>query len=125
MADPIVIITGPQLASYPGSGSPTAADARTYAELVNGLINEAWRTPVEPVPAWVRAIALEVGARAARNPKGLQSWTRSIDDGSRTERLAESGARAGIYLTDDEAARLGGNKRRRQRYGTIRVGLGY
>jgi hypothetical protein len=125
MSDPISIINGPMLASYPGAGQPTASDARTYADLVNGVITEAWRNPETPVPVWVKAMALEVGARAARNPKGLASWTRSVDDASRTERLPDAAARAGIYLTDDERARLGGNKLRRQRYGTIRVGLGY
>ncbi|RNL66246.1 hypothetical protein EFK50_01060 [Nocardioides marmoriginsengisoli] len=125
MSDPIQIITGPELASYPGAGSPSAADARTYAVLVNGVVTEAWKNPVEPVPAWVRAIAFEVGARASRNPKGLQSWTRSVDDASRTERYSEQGARAGIYLTPEEAARLGGTTRRRKRYGTIRVRQGF
>lgn len=125
MSTPITIITGTQLASYPGAGSPSPADAAVYAELVNGVVTEAWKCPVDPVPAWVRAIALEVGARASRNPKGLQSWTRSVDDASRTERYSDSGARAGIYLTPEEAARLGGKARRRSRYGTIRVGQGF
>lgn len=123
--DPIQIITGPELASYPGAGSPPAADAAAWAKIVNGVITDAWANPVDPIPYWVKAIALEAGARAARNPKGLQSWTRAVDDASRTERYSEAAARTGVYLTDDELARLQGRRRRRARYGTIRTGIGY
>jgi hypothetical protein len=124
MTEPITIITGAELASYPGAGSPSLSDANTFATLVNGVVTEAWKTPVpvgKPVPAWVRAIAFEVGARAARNPKGLQSWTRSVDDASRTERYSDVSARAGVYLTEAEEARLGGKAARKHRYGTIRL----
>lgn len=123
MSDPIQIITGAELASYPGSGNPSLTDATRWAEIVNGVVTDAWAVPENPVPYWVKAIALECGARAARNPKGLQSWTKSVDDASRTERFAAA-ARTGVFLTDDELARLGGKKRRRQRYGTIRLRLG-
>lgn len=125
MADPIEVITAEQLIAYPGSGFPTQADADFYTELVNGLVTDAWATPVEPIPVWVVALALEAAGRASRNPKGLVSWTRSLDDGSRTERLPEAAARVGVYLTDAELARLAGKKRRRSRYGTIRLGVGY
>lgn len=126
MADPIEIITALQLQAYPGAGSPCLSDAEYYVELVNGLVTDAWANPVDPVPPSVRAIALEAAGRASRNPKALTSVTRSADDGSRTERMAEKATRAGVYLTADERAELGGGKpRRRRRYGTIRVGLGY
>lgn len=123
MADPIEIITAPELIAYPGSGSPSVPDATFYAEQVNGLVTEAWKNAEEPVPYWVRGIALEVAGRASRNPKGLTSWTRSADEGSRTERVSEAQLeRVGIYLTDEERARLGGKKVRQSRYGTIRIG---
>lgn len=118
------VISAQQLIDYPGSGSPTPKNAATYARLVNGLVNEVWAEPIEPVPFWVHALALEVGARASRNPKGLQSWTRSLDDGQRTERISEDAAKhVGVYLTDDERNRLLGKPaaRRRRRFGTIRV----
>jgi hypothetical protein len=125
MAESIQIITAGDLTAYPGAGNPTDEDAAIWVTLVNGLVTEAWKTPETPVPFWVKTIALETAARAARNPKGLASWTRSLDDGSRTERLPDAAARAGVYLTDVDRARLRGETRRRRRFGTIRVAIGY
>lgn len=98
------IITGSRLATYLG----VAADGKLnyLADLANGIVEEEWRNPVDPAPAWVVAIALEAAARPARNPRGLGSITRSIDDGSRTERYSEAAARAGVYLLDAELRRL-------------------
>lgn len=126
MADPIQVITAEQLIAYPGAGSPSQANAEFYTDLVNELITEGWVEPVDPVPTKVKAVALEAAGRASRNPKGLISWTKSVDDGSRTERVAETAARVGVYLTADEWADINGARRtRRRRYGTIRVGLGF
>lgn len=102
------IITGDDLASYPGvDGSLTTAQLEWVAEQVSALVEGAWQCPVEPVPAWVKAIALNAGGRFAQNPKGLESWTRSIDDASRTERVrGNSGTRSGIYLSDNDLAAL-------------------
>lgn len=126
MADPIEVITAAELISYPGSGNPSEPDAAYYVGLVNGLVTEAWATPEDPVPYWVKAIALEAAARVSRNPKRLESWTRSLDDGSRTERVSRADLeRAGIYLTDTDQARLGGTTRRRRRFSTIRTTPGW
>lgn len=127
MADPIEVITSQQLVSYPGAGQPTPEEAAYYVQLVNGLVTEAWANPVDPVPFWVQAIALEAAARVSRNPKRLQSWTRSIDDASRTERASEADLKnAGVYLSDRERLRLAGKKHnRRHKYGTIRVRPGF
>lgn len=126
MADPIEVITAEQLVSYPGAGSPSPEAAAYYVQLVNGMVTEAWAAPVDPVPFWVQSIALEAAARVSRNPKRLQSWTRSVDDGSRTERASEADLqRAGLFLTEDDRARLGGRRQRRQRFGTIRVTPGW
>lgn len=98
------IITGSRLATYLGVA---VDDKLNYlAELANGLVEAEWRNPVDPAPAWVVTIALEAAARPARNPRGLGSVTRSIDDGSRTERYSETAARAGVYLLDAELRRL-------------------
>lgn len=125
MADPLVIVTAEQLAAYPGSGSATVEDAGYYVDLVNGLVTEAWANPVDPIPYWVTAIALEAGARVLRNPDGVTSFTITADDGSETRRYADTAARLGVYLTDSDLARLGGRRRRKQKYGTIRTTPGY
>jgi len=124
MADPIQIIDVPQLATYLGSDSTPQYDV--YVELANDLVTEAW-AEADPVniPAWVRGIALEAAARAARNPRGLESWTRSIDDASRTERLPKTAALGGVFLTDDERVRLGRVGAKRSRFGSVRTRVGY
>lgn len=126
--DPIEVITTTELATYLGTdpGDPPAAYDQ-YVLFANGVVTEAWADPVDPIPWWVKSIALEAAGRAGRNPKGLSSWSRSIDDGSRTERLPEQAARAGVFLTTDEEVRLGrgvGRKRPR-RFGSVRTRLGY
>lgn len=129
MADPIEIIDTPKLLSYLGlsaDAAPPGTDTRV--ELTNGLISEAWANPETPIPTWVTLIALEVAGRPTRNPKGLVSWTRAVDDASRTERLSEKAAKAGIFLTADERNQLvnGQNTEpRRRRYGTVRTRPGY
>jgi hypothetical protein len=123
MADPIEIIDAPALATY--LGSAVTDQYAVLVEMANGLVSEAWAEPTEPVPWWVKAIALEAAARALRNPKGLESWTRSVDDGSRTERLPSDAARAGVFLTADERRRLGRAGTRRSRFGNIRMPVGY
>lgn len=101
MAD---VIKPAQLATYLG----VALDEKIayLTELANGLVNDEWKTPTTPAPTWVVTIALEAAGRPARNPKGLASVTRSVDDGSRTERLSDVAAQSGVFLTDDELRRL-------------------
>jgi hypothetical protein len=124
MADPIQIIDATQLATY--LGFDPIAQHDVYVELANDLVTEAWADPdPDNIPAWVRGIALEAAARAARNPRGLESWTRSIDDGSRTERLPKDAARAGVFLTEDERVRLGRVGTKRSRFGSVRTRVGY
>lgn len=123
------IITGGELTNYLGSSAPAAGGRlELIVELANGLVTDAWATPTEPnaIPSWVRAITFEVAARPLRNPGGLASVTRHIDDASRTERLSDLAARAGLFLTAEEEARLAnrGKTRRGGRYGTFRLGVG-
>lgn len=104
----IIIITGTDLASYPGvDSSLTSTQLDWIAEQISGLVAGAWRCPEDPAPAWVKAIALNAAGRFAQNPRGLESYTTSIDDGSHTLRhRARSDAPAGLGLTDDEMAAL-------------------
>lgn len=100
-----VFITAPSLAAY--IGGPETEQIQQIAQLVNDLVFDEWLDPVTPTPARVRTIALNVAIRAAANPKGLTSWTRSWDDITRTERV-EGARRMGIYLSDEELAELNG-----------------
>lgn len=128
MADPIEIITAYDLVSYPGAGSPTMDDAEVHVFWANQIVTEAWADPADPVPYAVRAIALEVASRVSRNPRRLESWTKRLDDASKTERVSAGDlARAGYFLTPEERMMLAGKtaRRRRNRYGTIRLGHGY
>lgn len=103
------IIKTKDLASYLRDSTITDDEGAAFiVQQANGAVTEAWSSPVDPAPFWVVNLTLEVAARAFRNPQGLASWTKSVDDASRTERLPETSARAGVYLTDVEATRLGG-----------------
>lgn len=76
--------------------------AELLIELTNGLIEEVCGEG--PYPAHVAAVALEVAARAYRNPDGFSSET--IDD--YTYRRDAATRQAGVYLTDEERSRLCG-----------------
>lgn len=97
------IITTTDLASYLREASLDEGAALLYVELANGVVSEAAGSLTEPFPARVRAITLEVAARAYRNPDGYA--TEAIDDwrGGRSADTAE----AGVYLTKVEARTLG------------------
>lgn len=104
----MAVITGADLASYPGF----RGDSNTlepYAISASELVEEAWTSPVNPVPAWVKNIAKAVAARAFWNPKGLEMLSRQIDDAKRTETFGKDGAgRIGFYLTEAERSELAG-----------------
>lgn len=104
----MTIIIGDDLASYPGiDATLTSEQLEWIAEQVNNLVEGAWQCPTDPVPAWVSTIALNAAGRFAQNPRGLQSYTTSVDDGSVTQRHRGSeGAPSGVYLTADELAAL-------------------
>lgn len=114
------IITGADLASYPGVTTPEH-ELNDIAAQASALVEEAWVNPVTPAPQWVKTIATNAALRVHWNPKGLQSWTRSVDDASRTERTAVTEGRVGLYLTDDETARLSRPAATRHRVGSIRT----
>lgn len=113
------IITGDELASYLQTDPSDSITQLTG--MVNDLISEEWRQPTDPAPTRVKLIAFEVARRAYQNPRGLSSWTRSVDNSSRTERLPEKLARAGVYLTDEEMRALNGQTRTPARSIALRV----
>jgi hypothetical protein len=111
------IITDSELASYLQSevtGALTLIVTKT-----NELVTEAWLDPVTPVPVRVWTVAINVAARAASNPKGLTSWTRSWDDISRTERVEGGDRRFGLFLTDEDLLDLNGDQSPTSGAGTI------
>lgn len=122
------IITGTELKNYLGASIVVdPARLALIVELTNGLVEEKWTNPTpDDIPIWVRAITFEVAARPLRNPGGHASVTRHVDDASRTERLADAAARAGVFLTVEEETRLAntGRARGKRRYGTIRLRVG-
>ena len=127
MTDIIEVITTESLQDYLGSRWK-GGDLANLVGLVNGLINEKWRTPTDPAPSSVEVVAFAVADRAYDNPRGYSSRTRTITDGSRTERLPEKYARAGVFLTEEEMKELRAAKpagRRRSRFGTLRVDRGW
>lgn len=96
MSEPI--IDSSDLASYRGANTDIILELAN--ELVLDIIGD-----LTPLPARVRAITLEVAARATRNPDGVTSQTSSIDDWTRTKRW-EAAAQAGVYVSDAERVEL-------------------
>lgn len=87
------------LSVYLQDPDPDFALLYLIVELANGLVAEHSGS-LDPEPARVQAIRLEVAARAVRNPEGLTSET--VD--SYTWRAEP--ARAGVYLTGVERGEL-------------------
>lgn len=103
------VITITDLASYLREANLDEAAAALYVELASGLVTDVTGDLTEPYPARVRAITLEVAARAYRNPEGATSET--IDD--YTFRRDGETASGGVYLTAAESsslARLSGGR---------------
>lgn len=96
------IITDTELASY--LEREVTPNLTLKANLANDIVEELpYSTPLtEPYPARVRAITLEVAARAVRNPNGYAS--ESGDDYA--YRRDPETRQAGVYLTDSERAEL-------------------
>lgn len=104
------IIDVTDLASYLDDETALNSDrVQLLVGLANDLVSDNYAgTDVDNIPARVRAITLEVAARAHRNPNGYSSET--VDD--YTYRRDSETRQAGIYLTDAELADLGGSTAR-------------
>lgn len=76
--------------------------ANLLHDLTEGVILSVTGVLAVPVPVQVKAIALEVAARAYRNPRGAVQ--ESLDDYS--YRRPEQTTAAGVYLTDAELVGL-------------------
>jgi hypothetical protein len=91
----------------------TSTRAALIVELTNSIIDEAWATPIDPAPAWVRSLAITVATRAwvSKPGKGpVESETRAFDDSTKTTRYAVRSADPGgqdVFLLADELDKLG------------------
>ncbi|MEQ7847725.1 Gp19/Gp15/Gp42 family protein [Nocardioides kribbensis] len=96
------IITPTELAAW--VDQPETPNLILKANLADQIVTEAIYPTGLPVtiPARVKAIVLEVAARAVRNPNGYSSET--VDD--YTYRRDADTRQAGIYLTDAERIEL-------------------
>lgn len=118
------IIDEADLASSPGVPEQAAGSTRlaSLAAGASAVVQEAWLNPVDPVPVWVKNIAISVALRAMWNPKGLQMLSRQIDDAKRTEQYADEWVGSvGFNLTDSERSLLSGVVSGNRRVGTIRT----
>lgn len=125
----LTVITDAELAAWLSLDTLDAKGTQVLG-LTNGLIEEEWISPVNPVPTSVKLMALEVAARGYHYEPGkgaVESITRSFDDSSRTVRYRATEAEAagtrgrGIYLTSDDLAVLNGSAHRTKRVGSIRT----
>lgn len=109
------IISAAELASYLRNDDlATNASLEQIVEFTNELVTEEWVDPIDPVPVKVKLLTLNVAARAwVYDPSRshIESYSRSLDDASRTERYRSSSDHQGVYLTDSEIATLNGRAR--------------
>lgn len=111
------VIDTTALASYLRDDDLDQAALGVLVDLTNGVITETAGV-LDPVPVTVRAVAIEVAARAYRNPDG--AVTESGDDYG--YRRADGTAAAGVYLTASESAQLQRFRRAPRRpVGSIRL----
>jgi hypothetical protein len=98
----MALFTTDELAAYPGTEGLTTETADLLQELAEGLIFEVVPQATAETTTVAKAIALEVVARAYRNPGGYSSET--VDD--YTYRRDSATRAAGVYLTPEERALL-------------------
>ena len=98
MAD---IATPEEFASFIQANVDTATTNLLLLDLAQGLIVETIGEH-DPWPSVAKSIALTAAARAYRNPSGVRQST----VGSTTQIYNDSLYSMGVYLTDDEVARL-------------------
>lgn len=111
----VAIITAAELASYLRDDTLVSNTSLVQiVTLTNGLVTEEWTTPVDPVPLKIKLLTLNVAARAWVNDPSkshLESYSRSLDDASRTEKYRASSENGSVYLTETEEALLNGRSR--------------
>lgn len=102
-------ISSGDLTAYPGVRQTNPETLALILDLTNGVVGEVhvdtrYISDLNPVPAVVKSIALEVAARVLRNPDNAESITTGIDDWKKTirHRLPDMADEAGVYLTEGQ-----------------------
>lgn len=98
----MALFTADELAAYPGTEGISAETAELLQDLAEGLIYDLVPAATADASMQAKGIALEVVARAYRNPGGYSSET--VDD--YTYRRDAATRSAGVYLTPEERALL-------------------
>lgn len=98
----MALFTADELAAYPGTEGISDATAELLQDLAEGLIYDLVPQGTADASMQAKGIALEVVARAYRNPGGYSSET--VDD--YTYRRDAATRSAGVYLTPEERALL-------------------
>lgn len=98
----MALFTADELAAYPGTEGIPLATAELLQDLAEGLVYELIPQATADASMKAKGIALEVVARAYRNPNGYAA--ENVDDYS--YRRPTATAASGVYLTTDERAQL-------------------
>lgn len=111
------IINAAELASYLRDDSlATDTSLIQIVGFTNALVTEEWTTPATPVPVKIKLLTLNVAARAWVNDparSNVESFSRTLDDASHTERYRVSSESGSVYLTEAEESVLNGRARKR------------
>jgi hypothetical protein len=104
-------ISAAGLASYPGIKLAESEIPAIVIELINELVDDivvdaTGITELDSIPAKIRSIALKAAARSILYADGASSISTAIDDWKKTLRFEGEDFEAGIYLTDDEEAKI-------------------
>lgn len=99
------------IATRLGRSLSTAEEAAVEQLITSatGVIAEAagkddeWAEELDPVPAVIKTLTIEMVLRAASNPEGVDSTTETLGQYSRTDRFTVgAGDAEGIFLSDAE-----------------------
>jgi hypothetical protein len=97
-----MLFTDEELASYPGTEGVSEATAELLRDLAEARIYAVLPADIADTSAVAKGIALEVVARAYRNPNGYAA--ENVDDYG--YRRPAATASSGVYLTADERSEL-------------------
>lgn len=98
----MALFTADELAAYPGAEGIPTATAGLLQALAEGLIYEVVPQFTADASVKAKGIALEMVARAYRNPNGYAA--ENVDDYG--YRRPAATAASGVYLTADERSQL-------------------
>lgn len=98
----MALFTDDELAAYPGTEGISVETAQLLQDLAEGLVYELIPQATADASLRAKGIALEMVARAFRNPNGYAA--ENVDDYG--YRRPAATAASGVYLTADERSLL-------------------